>query len=393
MDVVVFYFLQGELGEDVVHPNGYILNFKTSNPQPCLKDILRTFPLRDNGRFHYRFRTMLQNKHVYIDITNPEEKLPMKSGVIFMKVLRIKDKEVKIPLYRPKEPVAASFIPSDNTLHASVVDNIQKMKLNMSKTPAQPITHGFSAPATPITITPPNESVAGTSHDDIDIMFGSPQHKVQQPKLTARQLAAQRRRNHNSSITGLGSTSPRIGNGFKPVTSVRSQAQTQMKNNSQTNNTNNTQTTTTTTTKAPSAAEVQEAIRERQRKTEQHIQDRVDEVRRRDEREAEQEEERHQAHLELGDKVTAWEMESGQRRNLRTLLATLHTVLWEGATWKPCSISTLLSPSQVRRKYLRALPVVHPDKNSGKETNRKFIAERAFEALNAAWKDFQEKEL
>lgn len=53
----------------------------------------------------------------------------------------------------------------------------------------------------------------------------------------------------------------------------------------------------------------------------------------------------------------------GKERNIRALLSTLHTVLWEGETrWKPVGMADLVTPDQVKKYYRKAALVVHPDK-------------------------------
>ncbi|NWT48674.1 GAK kinase, partial [Chroicocephalus maculipennis] len=55
----------------------------------------------------------------------------------------------------------------------------------------------------------------------------------------------------------------------------------------------------------------------------------------------------------------------GKERNIRALISTLHTVLWEGENkWKPVSIADLVTPEQVKKYYRKAVLVVHPDKVS-----------------------------
>lgn len=53
----------------------------------------------------------------------------------------------------------------------------------------------------------------------------------------------------------------------------------------------------------------------------------------------------------------------GKERNIRALISTLHTVLWEGETrWKPMGMADLVTPDQVKKAYRKAVLVVHPDK-------------------------------
>lgn len=53
----------------------------------------------------------------------------------------------------------------------------------------------------------------------------------------------------------------------------------------------------------------------------------------------------------------------GKERNIRALLSTLNTVLWEGETrWKPVGMADLVTPDQVKKYYRKAVLIVHPDK-------------------------------
>lgn len=56
----------------------------------------------------------------------------------------------------------------------------------------------------------------------------------------------------------------------------------------------------------------------------------------------------------------------GKERNIRALLSTLHTVLWDGESrWTPVGMADLVTPEQVKKQYRRAVLVVHPDKVRG----------------------------
>lgn len=53
----------------------------------------------------------------------------------------------------------------------------------------------------------------------------------------------------------------------------------------------------------------------------------------------------------------------GKEKNIRALLSTLHTVLWDGESrWTPVGMADLVTPGQVKKQYRRAVLVVHPDK-------------------------------
>ncbi|XP_036454144.1 cyclin-G-associated kinase isoform X3 [Colossoma macropomum] len=87
-------------------------------------------------------------------------------------------------------------------------------------------------------------------------------------------------------------------------------------------------------------------------------------------------------------KLQILEWIEGKERNIRALISTLHTVLWEGETrWKPVNMADLVTPEQVKKYYRKAVLVVHPDKATGQpyEQHAKMI----FMELNDAWSEFE----
>lgn len=62
----------------------------------------------------------------------------------------------------------------------------------------------------------------------------------------------------------------------------------------------------------------------------------------------------------VSDRVSRWR--SGKEKNLRALLASLDTVLWEGSGWKKVGMGELLLPGKVKLVYMRGIGRVHPDK-------------------------------
>uniref|UniRef100_A0AAR2KG11 DnaJ (Hsp40) homolog, subfamily C, member 6 n=1 Tax=Pygocentrus nattereri TaxID=42514 RepID=A0AAR2KG11_PYGNA len=78
----------------------------------------------------------------------------------------------------------------------------------------------------------------------------------------------------------------------------------------------------------------------------------------------------------------------GKERNIRALLSTMHTVLWEGETrWKPVGMADLVTPEQVKKVYRKAVLVVHPDKATGEPYEQ--YAKMIFMELNDAWSEFE----
>ncbi|MGH0174337.1 UNVERIFIED_CONTAM: hypothetical protein FKN15_068422 [Acipenser sinensis] len=73
----------------------------------------------------------------------------------------------------------------------------------------------------------------------------------------------------------------------------------------------------------------------------------------------------------------------GKERNIRALLSTMHTVLWEGETkWKQVGMADLVTPEQVKKVYRKAVLVVHPDKATGQPYEQ--YAKMIFIELNDA---------
>ncbi|KAG8454525.1 hypothetical protein GDO86_000952 [Hymenochirus boettgeri] len=78
----------------------------------------------------------------------------------------------------------------------------------------------------------------------------------------------------------------------------------------------------------------------------------------------------------------------GKERNIRALISTLHTVLWEGETkWKPVNMAELVTPEQVKKYYRKAVLVVHPDKATGQPYEQ--YARMIFMELKDAWSEFE----
>lgn len=88
------------------------------------------------------------------------------------------------------------------------------------------------------------------------------------------------------------------------------------------------------------------------------------------------------------EKLKILEWIEGKERNIRALLSTMHTVLWDGETkWKPVGMADLVTPEQVKKVYRKAVLVVHPDKATGQPYEQ--YAKMIFMELNDAWSEFE----
>jgi hypothetical protein len=90
--------------------------------------------------------------------------------------------------------------------------------------------------------------------------------------------------------------------------------------------------------------------------------------------------------------LNTWATNNKEKRNVRTLLSTMHNVLPSDSKWKALGLGDVLEPSQVKKAYRKAMLVVHPDHCINLDSEHKFICKRVFEALNEAYDEFTKKE-
>lgn len=63
---------------------------------------------------------------------------------------------------------------------------------------------------------------------------------------------------------------------------------------------------------------------------------------------------------QVSERLARWR--AGKESNLRALLASLDTVLWEGVGWKKVGMGELIVPGKVKVVYMKGIAKVHPDK-------------------------------
>lgn len=104
---------------------------------------------------------------------------------------------------------------------------------------------------------------------------------------------------------------------------------------------------------------------------------------------------RDSARSKVDGKLTAWEFKTGTtKNNLRTLLATLHTILPEGPNnrWKKVGLTDLLDVPQMKKSYRNAMLATHPDKWQSAPAEHKVVVQRCFEVLNDSWQAYQKEQ-
>jgi len=115
------------------------------------------------------------------------------------------------------------------------------------------------------------------------------------------------------------------------------------------------------------------------------IDEKISEIRTRDNEKEWESEARRELDSRLTARIENWA--GGRKGNLRSLISTLHLVLWEGSSWKEVSMALLVDPNKLKLGYRKALLIVHPDKQVDKPLEQRFIAERVFELLTEAYKN------
>lgn len=333
----VLYFFQGEPGESPSCPN--VFDVSPSGPALTMGDFLRDFPLQHRVRsMHCRFRAAHPSHgFVWQDVsaTTPSAPLPTYDGVIMAKVLSLDSDAACLKrkaLLRRK-------------LHTQSLDDA-----------------AFLAPA-PTQSNKKLEVLAATS-----VSNPAPKQEEVPEKQSVSPPNPPKEHNFFSNSNDDYESPPPVDKSNVPAT-----------------------TEATNSTPAPVLNRA-ELAQKRQDDIDAQVAAALAEKKERDERLLQEERELDEAKTLLDRSLTAWAFDNGKKRNVRTLLSTMHNVVWEGCKWKPIGLADLLSPKQVKLAYRKAMLIVHTDKCSGMDTRTKFIAMRLFEAINEAYDVFLENE-
>ena len=114
------------------------------------------------------------------------------------------------------------------------------------------------------------------------------------------------------------------------------------------------------------------------------------EIREREEKKKREESEEDEVRKRLEPRIKTWSEEHGKKKQLRALLASLHTILWPEATWKQLTIGDLLDDKKVKLAFHKASRVVHPDKAHHLDAEKRFLAKRIFDAISQAKTEFDD---
>lgn len=100
---------------------------------------------------------------------------------------------------------------------------------------------------------------------------------------------------------------------------------------------------------------------------------------------------RRSAEGDLEATLSAWEFnKDGNKKNIRNLLSSVHTVLWPNSGWKPISFADLIDFTAIKKAHMKVIRVVHPDRLTDATPEQMVIALRVFDVLNTAFDQFKE---
>ncbi|KAL8269643.1 hypothetical protein Esti_006398 [Eimeria stiedai] len=125
----------------------------------------------------------------------------------------------------------------------------------------------------------------------------------------------------------------------------------------------------------------------REARKQQRMLEKLQEVEKRRAQETKQQQDKLALPEELKLELDRWaKTADGSFKDVRTLLSTMHEVLWQDAAWEPASLSSLMMSATLKKQFRRALLLAHPDKHQSAPPARQYRAERIFQALNESFK-------
>lgn len=136
------------------------------------------------------------------------------------------------------------------------------------------------------------------------------------------------------------------------------------------------------------SADVAAAVNQRVNDMKESQEKAVTQIRDREEAKKKSEAEEDVVRQKLEPTIKIWSEEHGKKKQLRALLASLHTILWTGAKWKQINLGDLLDDKKCKLAYHKASRVVHPDKTMKLPPEQRFLAKRIFDALSQAKTEF-----
>ncbi|CAK4618432.1 hypothetical protein LEN26_006042 [Aphanomyces euteiches] len=393
-----FYYLQAEDGEDRSHPNAFRIP-KPSSAEITLSDIHAHFPLGNPHAFHFRFRmnSAKGDTFFWMDVISPSQVVPLVNGRVISKVLRLnRPKPVGLVLHRKPVFQWIDSLPPKSVSHqgrsAQPTERPQKYsdapprsvvspKPQQQPQPAQQSTESFED----FLSSGGGSNNASKPKPAVDLM-GDSWQAPQQPPPAAPAFAPPRPKTPPKVAAPPKNFEDDGGQTVGPVTLAEMEQHKVSSDGSQVYNPD-------LVDKSTKSASVRAAMEERERIKAAEIERARLELVRRDQEKAAMDQAKAQSGLVLGPKMKLWAEDNGRKKNIRTLLSTMHQVMWADSKWTEVNMAKLLTPNDVKKVYRRAIMVVHPDKAGGRTADQLFVSERIFDALNTAWDEFARTEI
>ncbi|RHY22194.1 hypothetical protein DYB32_009575 [Aphanomyces invadans] len=421
-----FYYLQAEDGEDRSHPNAFRIPKASPGADITLADVHKRFPLATPTAFHFRFRvnSAKGDTFFWMDVTSLSQVVPLVNGRVIAKVLRLQ-RPTKIGLVLHRKPVLkwidslpskASSLPSvQPTASSSQRTNNGGSSADRSQkySDTAPSSGGPSRPPAPAPSTkPPCADVSTESTESfedflsgggtrakppqtaevVDLMSSGGTTWKAKPSLlepaasTPSATGAPRPKTPPKPVASAKNFEDDCGQTVGPVSLADMEKHKVSSDGSQVYNPD-------LVDKSTKSSAVRAAMEERERTKAAEIERARLELLRRDDEKVAMENAKAQSVVVLGPKMKAWAEDNGRKKNIRTLLSTMHQVMWPDSKWTEVNMGKLLMPNDVKKVYRRAIMVVHPDKAGGRTADQLVVAERIFDALNTAWDEFARTEL
>ncbi|CAD7929018.1 unnamed protein product [Amoebophrya sp. A120] len=324
---LVRYFIQG--GNPQVPDDEDNMFTLPALPYYTKAVVLQDFPLR--GEFHFRFKQPDDEfGFIWVDVPDLEDLVPCYQGMIQLKVL-------SLPVPSPEYARVSSV--------ARPVDSRgSRGQFSPSQRRQQPVETGVQ-PSKPVANP---DLLIGTGPASASSSFGSVQSYASGPTANQRGHGG----NHfaKNDLESLG-----------PVVKAEDLDRDKL-------------------------------VREREEEKAARMREKLEKHNAAREKEESGKQERAEAGQELKTEMDNWCMnpQDGKCRDVRTLLASLQDVIWEGSTWHPVSLGDLmLNPSRVKKCWQKAILISHPDRHNDADGRRRYRAERIFEAINESYKSFK----
>lgn len=133
-----------------------------------------------------------------------------------------------------------------------------------------------------------------------------------------------------------------------------------------------------------------ELVRKREEEKNRRMQEKLQEKQDRDAKESSALNEKLEASGRLAEELDNWakNKDGTGYKDIKTLLCTMHEVIWQGSNWQQVPLSELMvnPEAKVKKFYRKGVLIAHPDKHQSASGEQQYRAERIFNALNEAFK-------